>query len=288
MGIPTWLQRILEHYHVPYEVHRHAPVFSASRLAAAEHVTGYRVAKTVLVNAHGRPLSVVLPACARLDADSLRAVTGEGDVRLASESEIGGWFRGCAPGTVPPLRLRSGQSVLMDRGMAHLGKIVFPAGSQEISVAVRFRDWYRMIRPGVGRFTFGNRLGTHDQPAPSILVVEDEAVTNLMLCRLLERAGFLCHGAKDGSRALALASEVRPAAILLDLMLPDMSGFEVCEKLRRIGPLRSAPVIVLTALDDPDSRERGWQLGADAFLTKPIAPETLVAELNGILADARA
>jgi DNA-binding response OmpR family regulator len=153
-------------------------------------------------------------------------------------------------------------------------------------VSVRFRDWYRAVRPGVGRFALPRRR-PDDEP-PTILIVEDEADTNLLLCQLLEREGVACHGVEEGSEALAAANSVQPDAILLDLMLPDMSGWDLCQRLRRMGSIRRIPFIVLTALDDETARQRSRQLGADAYLTKPFMPQTLVSELQGVLADARA
>jgi twitching motility two-component system response regulator PilG len=271
---------------VSYEEHHHVPVFSASRLAQIEHVSGYRVAKTVFLASRYGPVTVVLPAASRLDLVRVEAVVGPCDLRLATEAEIGAWFKGCQPGTVPPLRLRADQLILMDRSLAHMGQLVFAAGTPEVSIAMRFRDWWRVVRPGVGRFAVpARRPGELDQP-PTVLVVEDEADTNELLCHLLERKGFACRGVDHGARALAVASEVRPAAILLDLMLPDMSGFDVYERLQRLGRLARTPVIMVTALDDEGSRQRGRQLGADAYLTKPFRPETLVTELQHALADA--
>jgi CheY-like chemotaxis protein/prolyl-tRNA editing enzyme YbaK/EbsC (Cys-tRNA(Pro) deacylase) len=285
MSVPRWFQAVLKHKNVPYTECHHTPVYSASELAEAEHVTGHRVAKTVFLSAGGRPVAVVLPASARLDVARVEAVVGEG-LRLASEDEIARWFKGCKPGCVPPLRLRSDQRVLMDRSLAHLGTMVLPAGTPEDAVSVRFRDWYRAVRPGVGRFAVPRRQPA-DEP-PTILVVEDESETNLLLCKLLEREGVACHGVEEGSEALAAANRVQPDAILLDLMLPDMSGWDLCERLRRIGSIRRIPFIVLTALDDETARQRSRQLGADAYLTKPFMPQTLVSELQGVLADARA
>jgi len=281
MSLPHWFERILQHYRMPFEEIHHLPVCSALRLAEAEHVSGHRVAKTVLVSAGGRPVSVVLPAPARLDLDRVRDVLGGEAVRLATEGEIVDWFHGCEPGSVPPLLLRSDHRIFMDRSLAHLGSLVFPAGTSEAAVAVRFRDWYRAVRPGVGRFAVSAK-----GPVPTVLVVEDEADTNQLLCCLLERQGFVCRGAEEGRQAVVMASEVRPAAMLLDLMLPDLSGYEVYEQLRRTGPIKPIPFIVITALDDEASRQRGSQLGADAYLTKPFSPETLIAELRGVLADA--
>jgi two-component system OmpR family response regulator len=104
---------------------------------------------------------------------------------------------------------------------------------------------------------------------------------------LLERGGFTCRGVEDGSHALAAARELKPAAIVLDLMLPDMSGFEVVEQLRRTGPLKSAPLVVVSALDNDEARQRGQQLGADAYLTKPFSAEVLLREVQEVMADAR-
>jgi DNA-binding response OmpR family regulator len=153
---------------------------------------------------------------------------------------------------------------------------------------MRFRDWYRMVRPGVGRFTIASDGAANEEAVPMVLVVEDESDTNHLLCRLLERQGFSCRGVEQGQEAVQLAAVMRPAAILLDLMLPDISGFDVCAQLRRDGHLRHTPVLMLTALDDEGSRERGWELRAEAYLTKPFAPEALVAELQMALDDASA
>jgi CheY-like chemotaxis protein/prolyl-tRNA editing enzyme YbaK/EbsC (Cys-tRNA(Pro) deacylase) len=241
------------------------------------------VAKTVFLAGLGRPVGVVLPASARLDLARVQSVLGISDLRLATEAEITAWFKGCQPGAVPPLRLRGDEVILMDRSLGHLGKILFAAGTPQDAIAVRFRDWYRAVRPGVGRFALSESDAKHTNGRPTVLVVEDESATNELLCQLLEREGFACRGVEEGQSALALAPEVRPSAILLDLMLPDISGFDVCEKLRRVGPLKRIPIILVTALDDEACRRRGSQLGADAYLTKPFQPEALLAEVQGAL-----
>jgi Ala-tRNA(Pro) deacylase len=283
MAIPRWLTQILIHYGVPFEEHCHPPVYSALKLAEAEHITGWRVAKTVFLVDQGRPVGVVLPASARLDLERVQSVVGNPNLRLATEAEIRAWFKGCQLGAVPPLRLRGDERILMDRSLAHLGKILFAAGTPEHAIAVRFRDWYRAVQPGVGRFALPSHGTNGANGRPRVLVVEDESDTNELLCRLLEREGFACRGVEEGERALAVAPEMQPSAILLDLMLPDISGFDVYEKLCRTGPLKRIPVIVVTALDDEAARRRGSQLGADAYLTKPFQPAALVAELQGAL-----
>jgi CheY-like chemotaxis protein/prolyl-tRNA editing enzyme YbaK/EbsC (Cys-tRNA(Pro) deacylase) len=287
MSVPRWFQRILEYHGIPYQEHLHPPVFSASHLAHVEHVTGRRVAKVVFLNARNHPVMVVLPAVARLDVPRVQAVLAEPELRLASEAEIVDWFKGCEPCCIPPFRLRSDLRILMDRDLAHLGEIILPGGAPEIAVSVRFRDWYCAVRPGVGRFAMPaaqrHKMAT-DAP---VLVVEDEAETNQLLCQLLQREGVVCQGVEEGGKALAAATQARPAAILLDLMLPDMSGLEMMQRLRREGSLKRIPWIVLTALDDEEARRRTQELGADAYLTKPLEPQALVAEVRELLADAR-
>lgn len=288
MSVPRWLQRILDYHGVPYEQHLHPPVFSASHLAHVEHITGRRVAKVVFVNARNHPVMIVLPAIARLDLPRVQTVLGEPEARLATEAEIANWFKGCEPGCVPPFRLRSDLRILMDRGLAHLGHIVLPAGAPEIAITVRFRDWYRAVRPGLGRFAVASTAGRKMISDAPVLIVEDEAETNQLLCQLLEREGVACRGVREASQALATVSHDRPSAILVDLMLPDMSGLELVQRLRREGSLKRIPWVVLTALDDETSRQRVQELGADAYLTKPLQPQTLVDEVREALADARA
>jgi CheY-like chemotaxis protein/prolyl-tRNA editing enzyme YbaK/EbsC (Cys-tRNA(Pro) deacylase) len=284
MAVPLWFKRILNHFEVPFQEHPHPAAYTASTLAQTLHVTGHRVAKTVFFAAANHPIAVVVPANAQVDPAKVAEVVGKGPVPIASEDQIAGWFKGCQPGGVPPLRLRGDELILMDRSIAHFGTIVLPAGTPELAVSVRFRDWYRMVRPGVGRFAVALN-GQHAPSTPSVLVVEDEADTNQLFCKLLEQQGFACHSATDGDRALTMASQVHPSAILLDLMLPDMNGFEVYERLRRSGPIKRTPLVVVTALDDEASRARGRQLGAEAYLTKPFSPQDLVREVQEVLAD---
>ncbi len=286
MALPRWLEKIFAHYQAPYQELQHLPVHSANQLAHAQQTSGHRVAKPVFLAGAARPITVVLPASASLDVERVGDVLGLPGLRLAGEDEIAGWFKGCAPGCLPPVRIRSDQVLLMDRSLAHLGNLLFAAGSHELAVSMPFKAWYRMTRPGVGRFARQDANGAAKPPL--VLVVEDETDTNHLLCQMLERRGFRCRGVEDGQGALDLARELRPSAILLDLMLPDMSGFEMYERMRRLGPIKLPPAVVVTALDDDAMRQRGLELGADAYLTKPFFPESLLRELDGVLADARA
>src|SRR5579864_4202890 len=148
MSLPHWLKRIFAHYRAPYQVHNHLPVHSANQLAHAEHTSGHRVAKPVFFAAGHRPVTVVVPASTQVDPDRVRDILGLGELRLAGEEEIADWFKGCSPGCVPPLRIRTDQVLVMDRSLATLGSILFAAGTSEVAVSMPFRAWYRMTRPG--------------------------------------------------------------------------------------------------------------------------------------------
>ena len=287
MSVPAWLASILHHYNVPFEVHHHPPVASASHLAHAEHVSGRWVAKPVFFLSGKQLITVVVPANARVNVGRVQEIVGKVDLHLASEADIAARFKGCAPGAVPPLRLRTDQVILMDRALAHFHDITFAAGTREDAISMRFRDWYRMVHPGVGHFMEEQGNGQVHQP-PTVLVVEDESGTNGLLCRVLERGGYTCQAAEDGSRAVALAREVKPAAIVLDIMLPGMSGFEVVQRLRQSGPLKPPPVVVVSGLDDDSARRRVEELGADAYLTKPFSADALLQEVHDAMDDARA
>jgi two-component system alkaline phosphatase synthesis response regulator PhoP len=117
-----------------------------------------------------------------------------------------------------------------------------------------------------------------------ILVVDDEA--NIRdLCRMyFEREGFRVDTAEDGKTALERAASDAPALVVLDLMLPEVDGFEVCRKLRAQSDV---PIIMLTARDDDVDKIVGLELGADDYLTKPFNPRELVARVKAILRRSR-
>ncbi|AUN30224.1 phosphate regulon transcriptional regulator PhoB [Niveispirillum cyanobacteriorum] len=118
---------------------------------------------------------------------------------------------------------------------------------------------------------------------PLILVVEDEADLVTLLSYNLEREGFRVITAGDGEEALLLADERSPHLILLDWMLPLMSGLEVCRQLRRNPKTRETPVIMLTARGEEADKVRGLNSGADDYLSKPFSPTELVARIRAVL-----
>jgi two-component system phosphate regulon response regulator PhoB len=123
---------------------------------------------------------------------------------------------------------------------------------------------------------------------PKILVVDDEPDALEILGFKLKEAGFVPLFAKDGSRALAAARDDRPALIVLDLMLPEVDGLEVCKILRRDPATATIPILMLTARAAEMDRVLGLELGADDYVTKPFSPRELVLRIKKLLARAKA
>jgi DNA-binding response OmpR family regulator len=113
-----------------------------------------------------------------------------------------------------------------------------------------------------------------------ILVVEDDAKTGELIKLYLERDGYRVLAAQDGQRALELARHKRPDLIVLDLMLPEVDGLDVCRILRAESRV---PIIMLTARTTEDDKLLGLDLGADDYVTKPFSPRELVARVRAVL-----
>jgi DNA-binding response OmpR family regulator len=117
-----------------------------------------------------------------------------------------------------------------------------------------------------------------------ILVVDDEPDALEVLGFKLKEAGYIALFAKDGTRALSMARDERPALIVLDLMLPEVDGLEVCKILRRDPATAMIPIIMLTARAAEMDRVIGLELGADDYVTKPFSPRELVLRIKKLLA----
>jgi two-component system phosphate regulon response regulator PhoB len=121
-----------------------------------------------------------------------------------------------------------------------------------------------------------------------ILVVDDEPDALEILGFKLKEAGYAPLFAKDGARAIAIAREERPALIVLDLMLPEVDGLEVCKILRRDPGTAAIPILMLTARAAEMDRVLGLELGADDYVTKPFSPRELVLRIKKLLARTKA
>lgn len=113
-----------------------------------------------------------------------------------------------------------------------------------------------------------------------ILVVDDEERMTHFIRLNLEHDGFQVHEAHRGSKALQALRDEMPDLVILDVMMPDMDGFQVLEMIREIS---SVPVIMLTAKGEEDDRVKGLELGADDYVTKPFSPRELVSRVRAVL-----
>jgi DNA-binding response OmpR family regulator len=121
----------------------------------------------------------------------------------------------------------------------------------------------------------------------TVLIVDDERMGRETVEAILEGRGYHLEFAENGPQAIEKAREILPDVILLDIMMPGMTGFEVCETIRRDSMLMTIPIIFLTALDDQQSFIDGLQSGADEYITKPYDPDELRARLIGIMQQSR-
>ncbi|HSL70034.1 MAG TPA: response regulator transcription factor [Longimicrobiales bacterium] len=123
---------------------------------------------------------------------------------------------------------------------------------------------------------------------PRILVVEDERDIAALVAYHLTKEGYRVRTAEGGLEAMEAAGTERPDLVLLDLMLPGLSGYEVLSELRRRPELSDVPVVVLTARRDEVDRVKGLELGADDYITKPFSPRELVLRVGAVLRRAQA
>lgn len=116
--------------------------------------------------------------------------------------------------------------------------------------------------------------------AHTILVIDDSEITRRMLCRKLERSGFSTIEANSGHEGLKKVSAFCPDLIVLDVLMPDMGGFEVCDRLKADDRTKDIPVIFATCLDDQANKLRGLSMGSVDYVTKPVDPGELLARIN--------
>lgn len=120
-------------------------------------------------------------------------------------------------------------------------------------------------------------------PRPYILIAEDEAAQAEILEYNLRHEGYEVARAKDGQGALRAVQERAPDLVVLDWMLPEVSGLEVCRRLRNAEATRQVPILMLTARGEEDDRVRGFEVGADDYVVKPYSPRELVARIKSVL-----
>ena len=119
-----------------------------------------------------------------------------------------------------------------------------------------------------------------------ILIADDEPNILVSLEYLMKREGFAVSVARDGEEALAAIVRERPALVLLDVMMPKKSGFEVCQEVRSMDAVKDTLIVMLTAKGRDTDAAKGAALGADAYMTKPFSTKELAARVRALLGSA--
>jgi two-component system alkaline phosphatase synthesis response regulator PhoP len=136
---------------------------------------------------------------------------------------------------------------------------------------------------GIPEDEVGQRIEKFSDTRSKILIVDDEIDTLLPLKRSLEVEDYIVIGASNGHEALIKAKTDVPDLILLDLMMPEMDGYEVCAKLKNDTMTKKIPVIMLTAKDSVRDKVKGLDIGADDYVTKPFNLNELKARVKSVL-----
>ena len=118
----------------------------------------------------------------------------------------------------------------------------------------------------------------------TIAVVDDEPFIVEMITIYFSMKGYTVHGVNSGTEGLILVQNEKPDVLLLDLMMPDIEGFEVAKQLRAMTEFSELPIIVISARIDSESRQRAMDTGANAYLTKPLKMSEVLAEVERVLA----
>lgn len=147
--LATKLQQFLDDNNVPYVSIPHYAAYTAQEIAAAAHVPGRELAKTVMVKLDGKMAMVVLPATRKLDLDRLRQVSRASSAELASEREFKQQFPDCEPGAMPPFGNLYDMEVYADSALAEDETIAFNAGSHEELTRLAYDDFVRLVQPVV-------------------------------------------------------------------------------------------------------------------------------------------
>lgn len=118
-------------------------------------------------------------------------------------------------------------------------------------------------------------------PAPTVLIVEDDIDLRETVQLYIEREGLRCLGADNGTDGIAQIQRFRPNLVVLDIMMPDLDGFQVCQQVRAAGCF--VPILMLTARVEEGDRLKGLAIGADDYLTKPFSAKELIARVKSLL-----
>ncbi len=126
-----------------------------------------------------------------------------------------------------------------------------------------------------------------DERPPRVLIVDDEDDILALLAYNFKREGFEVELARDGVEALEKAARWQPDVIILDIMMPNMDGIEVCRRIRRDARLRTTPILMLTARTEEEDQIQGLEIGADMYVGKPVSVPVLLSQTRALLRGAR-
>lgn len=123
---------------------------------------------------------------------------------------------------------------------------------------------------------------THPPLPPKVLIVDDSWTYLTLIATLLTERGYVVTTATDGEEAIEKALSERPDCMVLDVVLPKMSGFQVCRKLKQMDAVRNIPIILISSKNTPLDRHWGMQQGADIYLEKPFTDQDLLASVRSL------
>ncbi len=146
------LKEYLDKYDVPYLTITHSQAFTAQQIAASAHIPGKNMVKTVIVMINGQMAMAVLPASYYVDLTLLREITGEGNVRLASEMEFKDAFPDCEVGAMPPFGNLYNIPVYVAKILTEQDEIAFNAGTHTEVIQMKYRDYEKLVHPRVVKF----------------------------------------------------------------------------------------------------------------------------------------
>jgi Ala-tRNA(Pro) deacylase len=152
MSVAAKLKECLDGNKVKYDVLTHPQVYTAQGVAAATHVPGNELAKSVILKVDDRFVLAVLPAPRKVDTEQLQTQLGARNVRMAHESEFASLFPGCETGAMPPFGNLYGVDVYVDRSLTRDEEIVFNAGSHVEAIRMKYKDFERLVGPTVADF----------------------------------------------------------------------------------------------------------------------------------------
>jgi Ala-tRNA(Pro) deacylase len=144
----------LDRVSADYEVSEHLPTFTGQELAALEHIPGIMVAKPVIIRADGEHYMCVLPACYKIDFDTLKRQVGAQEIALADESEMAKLFADCSLGAEPPFGVLYGLLTFMDSSLENDEYIVFQAGTHDKAIKMDMKEYLKLARPRVLSFCY--------------------------------------------------------------------------------------------------------------------------------------